>query len=289
MIEDVTDWTCLWDARAILGEGALWDARDDRLWWVDIKAPAVHWIDPAGGKRGSWTAPCRIGALAPRAAGGFVAASEQGFALVDPLAGTFQLVGDPEPDRPGNRFNDGALDGQGRFWAGTMDDAEEAATGALYRLDAAGGWSRQDDGYRVTNGPAFSPDGRTLYHNDSGRQLTYAFDLASDGSLSSRREFIRHEGGYPDGMTVDSDGCLWIAMWDGWEVRRFDPQGRRIGARRLPVARPTRPAFGGPALDRLFVTSASIGVDRGAQPLAGGLFEIHAPGAVGVAAMPFAG
>ena len=282
-------WQVVWEPGAILGEGTLWDPRDACVWWVDIKRPAIHWLPLGGDPRGSWTPPCRIGALAPRAAGGFVAATEHGFALVDPKAGTFQPLGNPEEDRPDNRFNDGALDLSGRFWAGTMDDAEKEATGALYRLDAIGDWSRCDDGYKVTNGPAFSPDGGTLYHNDSGRQLTYAFDLDGAGGIASRRILIRHTDGSPDGMTVDSDGDLWIAIWDGWEVRRFSPDGRQVEARRLPVARPTRPAFGGPALDRLFVSSASDEVDTAEQPLAGALFEIDEPGAAGFVVPPFAG
>ena len=280
--------TCLWEIGAILGEGALYDLRDDCVWSLDIKKPAVHWLHLGSGERTSWTPPTPIGALAPRLAGGFIAGAGRGFAVVDPRAGRFEAIGDPEPERPGNRMNDGALDARGRFWAGTMDDEEKDASGAFYRLDAADRWTRMDDGYKVTNGPAFSPDGRTLYHNDSGRQLTYAFDLAADGELSNRRVLIEHRDGYPDGMTVDAAGLLWIAMWDGWEVRRFAPDGRQVGAHRLPVARPTRPAFGGPRLDRLFVTSARSDAGND-QPLAGGLFEIESPGAVGQPTTPFAG
>lgn len=282
--------TCLWEIGAVLGEGALWDARDNCVWSVDIKKPQIYWLDLGTGARTSWTPPCATTALGPRAAGGFIAATARGFALVDPRAGRFELLGPPEPDRPHNRSNDGNLDALGRFWAGTMDDRDDARepTGALYRLDRSGEWLRMDDGYMVPNGPVFSPDGATLYHNDSGRQLTYAFDLAPDGSLSNRRVFIQHRDGYPDGMTIDASGHLWIAMWDGWAVRRFAPDGRQAGAVRMPVARPTRPAFGGAALDRLFVTSSSI--DAGAdQPQAGGLFEIAAPGTAGLPIMPFAG
>lgn len=281
-------WRLLWDAGAILGEGAVWSPREARLYWVDIKAPAIHWLDPVSGERGSWTPPCRVGSIAPRASGGFIAGCEQGFAHVDPHAGTFELIGDPEPERPGNRFNDGALDLQGRFWAGTMDDAEEQASGALYRFEAANRWERVDDGYRVTNGPAFSPDGRRMYHNDSALQLTYVFDL-EDGAATNRRVLIRHSDGYPDGMACDAEGCLWIAFWDGWAVRRFSPEGEQLAEHRLPVSRPTCPAFGGADLDRLFVTSASIGLDKALEPLAGGLFEICDHGARGVPVPAFAG
>lgn len=274
-------WRLLWDAGAILGEGAVWSGREGRLYWVDINGPQVHWLDPVGGERGSWTPPCRIGSIAPRGRGGFIAGTEQGFAHVDPHAGSFELIGDPEPERPGNRFNDGALDLAGRFWAGTMDDAMEQSSGALYRVDAADRWQRVDDGYRVTNGPAFSPDGRLMYHNDSALQLTYVFDLGADGTAANRRVFLKHEDGYPDGMVCDSEGCLWIASWEGWAVRRFAPDGQLLAEHRLPVSRPTCPAFGGPDLDRLFVTTASLDADKAAEPQAGGLFEICGHGARG--------
>jgi sugar lactone lactonase YvrE len=149
-----------------------------------------------------------------------------------------------------------------------------------------------DGGYRVTNGPAFSPDGKIMYHNDSARQLTYVFDLA-DGQPGERRIFLQFkEGeGYPDGMTVDSEGCLWIAFWDGWCVRRYSPGGEWLETLKMPVARPTSCAFGGLDLDQLYITSASVGLDqaaRGMQPNAGGLFMVT-PGVRGLDDAPFAG
>jgi xylono-1,5-lactonase len=174
-----------------------------------------------------------------------------------------------------------------------MDNDEKEATGALYRLGPGQKWARVDDGYRVTNGPAFSPDGRLMYHNDSARQITYLFDLDDAGEARNRRIFLRFgEGdGYPDGMTVDAEGCLWIAFWDGWCVRRFSPEGERIAELKLPVQRPTSCAFGGADLDRLLVTSASIGLsdgDKATQPQAGGLFLLE-PGVSGLADTPFPG
>jgi len=150
-----------------------------------------------------------------------------------------------------------------------------------------------DENYRVTNGPAFSPDGRRLYHNDSARQVTYVFDMDEDGNAANRREFARYGDGdgFPDGMTVDVEGCLWIAFWDGWCLRRLSPDGRRIGEVRLPVQRPTSCVFGGERLDRLFISSARIGLagtDLAAQPYAGGLFAADV-GVTGIADVPFAG
>lgn len=283
--------SCIADSRAILGEGPVWVAREQALYWLDIKGQAMfRWSGEGPYER--WGTPFRIGSLAPRSAGGFVAGTERGFAFVDPRAARYEPFADPEPDRPGNRFNDGKLDRDGRFWAGTMDDAEREASGALYRLDADLDWQLMDDGYRVTNGPAFSPDGRIMYHNDSARQLIYAFDLDA-GEPRNRRVFASFgEGdGYPDGMTVDAEGCLWVAFWDGWCLRRFAPDGERLERIELPVQRPTSCAFGGPALDMLFITSARIGLDENSlamQPSAGGLFMLR-PGVSGVPDTPFTG
>ncbi|HZG45679.1 MAG TPA: SMP-30/gluconolactonase/LRE family protein, partial [Allosphingosinicella sp.] len=206
---------------------------------------------------------------------------------------TATVIADPEPDLPANRFNDGKVDRAGRFWAGTMDRHERDASGSLYRLDPDRSWTRIDSGYRVTNGPAFSRDGRTMYHTDSARQTVYAFDLAEDGSPSNRRVHLHFgEGdGYPDGMTVDAEDCLWIAFWDGWCVRRFSPAGQRLAELRVPAQRPTSCAFGGPDLDQLFITTASRDLtaeERARQPCAGGLF-MTSPGVTGLAEPLFAG
>ena len=188
-----------------------------------------------------------------------MAASARGFVLIDACIRDFDVIGHPEPTLPRNRFNDGKLDLKGRFWAGPMDDAEEAPTGSLYRLDADLRWSVQDHGYRVSNGPAFSPDGRWLYHADSADRVIHRMALREpEGDLAERGEFARFDArhGYPDGMTCDAEGCLWVAFWDGWCIRRLSPDGAILCEVRLPVARPTSCAFAGAGLDRLFVSSA---------------------------------
>jgi sugar lactone lactonase YvrE len=282
---------CIADVKAVLGEGPIWVGREQALYWVDIKGFKIFRLGE-GDELSVWPTPYRIGSLAPWAEGGFIAGTDQGFARVDPEKNLFELLFDPEPERANNRFNDGKADRSGRFWAGTMDDTESEASGALYRVGANLAPIRVDDGYRVTNGPAFSPDGRTMYHSDSARQVIYAFDLDHDGNASNRREFARFgEGeGYPDGMTVDSQGCLWSAFWDGWCVRRFSPAAMHAEDRGAgPEAHQLR--LWRPALDRLYVTSASIGLDEKAlavQPCAGGLFLLE-PGLAGVAEVPFAG
>ncbi len=284
--------TCVADVHAVLGEGPVWVQREAALYWVDIKGRKIFRID-AEGERREWATPFRVGSLAPRASGGFIAGTDQGIAEIDLDAGRFDILHHPESHLPDNRFNDGKVDRSGRFWAGTMDDTEKDATGSLYRIGADLTATRIDETYKVTNGPAFSPVGDIMYHNDSARQVTYAFDLDADGNASERRVFATYgEGdGYPDGMTVDSDGCLWIAFWDGWCARRYSPDGECIGKLDVPVSKPTSCAFGGPNFDRLYITSASIGLgdsDLAKQPQAGGLFMVT-PGVSGIAELPFAG
>lgn len=270
----------------------MWLAAEQALYWVDIKSQKIFRLD-ADGQVSEWPSPFRVGSLVPRQSGGFIAGTDRGLAEVDIDAGRFKIFAEPERDRPGNRFNDGKVDRAGRFWAGSMDDKEREATGALYRIDADLGWRRVDDDYRVTNGPAFSPDGTRMYHTDSARQQIYAFPLGQDGELGDRELFAQFTGqdGYPDGMTVDSEGYLWVAFWDGWCVRRLSPKGEVVRTVDLPVQRPTSCAFGGADLDQLYVTSASVGLeadDLAVQPCAGGLFLVET-GARGLAETPFAG
>jgi len=284
--------SCVADVHAVLGEGPVWVAREAALYWVDIKGLKIFRLDEKGEVE-QWRTPFRVGSIAPRSSGGFIAGTDQGIAQFDEHSGRLEILFQPEEDLPGNRFNDGKVDRSGRFWAGTMDDKELAASGTLYRIGPDLRWAAIDSGYKVTNGPAFSPDGHTMYHNDSARQLTYAFDLDPDGNVTNRRillEFGQGDG-FPDGMTFDAQGCLWIAFWDGWCVRRFSPDGELLAKVAMPVASPTSCAFGGPKLDRLYVTSASIDLDEAQlrmQPNAGGLFMLS-PGVQGVEDVAFAG
>ncbi len=283
---------CVADVHAVLGEGPVWVERDAALYWVDIKGRQIFRLDDRG-KLDQWPTPYRVGSLAPRASGGFIAGTDRGIATLDLEGGRFEIAHHPEAHLPDNRFNDGKVDRHGRFWAGSMDDTEKDATGTLYRIDPGFRATRIDESYRVTNGPAFSPTGDLMYHNDSARRITYAFDLDGDGNAANRRVFATYQDGegYPDGMTVDAEGCLWIAFWDGWCVRRYSPAGECLRKIDVPVSKPTSCAFGGADLDRLYITSASIGLDEAAlavQPQAGGLF-MGSPGARGVAEIPFAG
>jgi D-xylonolactonase len=283
---------CVADVHALLGEGPVWVEREQALYWLDIKGRKIFRLDDGQTLR-EWPTPLRVGSLAPRSAGGFIGGTEDGIALIDPDSDRFEIVARPEEALPNNRFNDGKLDRQGRFWAGTMDDEERQASGTLYRVGPDFDCTAVDGGYKVTNGPAFSPSGELMYHSDTARQLTYVFDVDPQGNATNRRTFLQfNEGdGYPDGMTVDSDGCLWIAFWDGWCIRRFSSDGELLQTVEIPAARPTSCAFGGPNLDRLYVTSARIGLDEEAlamQPNAGGLFMLS-PGVRGLQDAPFAG
>lgn len=282
---------CIADVGATLGEGPVWVAREGALYWVDIPDRRLFRWTEAGGVN-DIALSRHVCSIVPRASGGFIGAGYDGFLSIS-RDFDVEVIGNPEPDLPGNRFNDGKLDRAGRLWAGTMDRAETGVSGSLYRLDTSLDWVRIDTGYRVTNGPAFSRDGRTLYHTDSARQTVYAFDLAADGSATDRRVHLRFAAGegYPDGMTVDAEDCLWIAFWDGWCVRRFSPAGERLAELPVPVQRPTSCAFGGPALDRLFITSARRDLTDAAladQPQAGGVFMTR-PGVSGLPDVPFGG
>lgn len=185
-------------------------------------------------------------------------------------------LGHPEVDQRDNRFNDGASGPDRRYWAGTMDDAEKRATGSLYAFTPDGEYAVLDTGYRVPNGPAFSPDGSIVYHSDSARGEVYAFDLLPDGSLGDKRVFARFEdhAGSPDGMTADTDGNLWIAMWDGARIEKVSPSGERVGSIPIPTRRPTSCTFVDEACTEMYVTSASIGLGP-EDKLAGGLFHVR--------------
>lgn len=271
--------SCVWPLGALLGEGPLWWA--GALWFTDIKARKIHRFDPPTGAGKSWSSPSETGFLAPRRSGHFLAGTRTGLMDFDPASGHFTPLCEVEPTRPANRLNDGAVDPEGRLWFGSMDDAESRSTGMLYRFHR-GSLAPMDSGYVITNGPAFSPDGRVLYHTDTLERRIYAFDLGRDGALSNKRVFVEIEegAGYPDGPSVDSEGCLWTGLFAGWAVRRYDPAGRLVQTVPFPVANITKIAFGGEDLTTVYATTAAKGLDAAglkAQPLAGGLFTFAAP------------
>ncbi|WP_293975087.1 SMP-30/gluconolactonase/LRE family protein [Sphingomonas sp.] len=272
---------CVADISALLGEGPLWDVARETLWWVDIKRARLHRHSPATGETRFLQLDRRITAVGLAAGGRFVACGDEGFVRLDPETGAIEPIATPEGEAPGNRFNDGKVDPLGRFWAGTMDDAEQEASGAIHCLEADGRARRVAEGFRVPNGPAFDSAGR-MYLADSALGRIYAYPAGGDAPRTLFASF-REEQGFPDGMTCDAEDHLWVAFWDGWCVRRLSPDGRIVAEVQMPVERPTSLAFGGEGLGTLFVTSASVGLNEtalAAQPLAGGLFAFE-PGMVG--------
>jgi sugar lactone lactonase YvrE len=264
----------VWDLQAELGEGPVWSARERCLWFVDIKGRRLHRYGEDG-SRASWDTPDQTGFALPAEDGSLVCGVRSGLHRFDPATGAFELLTTVEPDRPQNRLNDGFVAPDGSLWFGSMDDSEETVSGALYRYHR-GEITRHDDGYRVTNGPAMSPDGRTLYHNDTTERRIYAFDH-DDGRLSNKRLFAETDDGSADGPSVDSAGVVHVGLFNGSGVARFSPEGERIGTIRFPVVTVTKAAFGGDDLRTLYCTTAWLGnADRRAeQPTLGGLFRVR--------------
>jgi sugar lactone lactonase YvrE len=283
------------DTKAVLGEGAIWDARAQRLYWVDIRPGHLHVFNPADGNDGVFEVGQMVGTVVPRARGGVMLALEHGFAAFDLTTGRLTPWHDPEEHLPRNRFNDGKCDPAGRFWAGTISLDREPGVASLYCLEPDGQVRRVLQGVTNSNGIAWSLDGATLYYIDTPTQQVTAFDyeLAS-GRIENPRTAISvaPDLGKPDGMTIDAEGMLWIAHWDGGCVGRWDPgTGRLLQTLAVPARRVTSCAFGGPSLEDLYITTARVGLteaELALTPHAGGLFRAR-PGVRGVPAFEFAG
>lgn len=283
------------DAKVLLGEGPWWNAATQQLYWVDIEGCAVHVFDPATGEDRRIDVGQMAGAVVGRKSGGVALALQHGFYGLDLETEKLTLLVDPEADLPENRFNDGKCDSQGRFWAGTTRINHDQQVGSLYRLDADLTVHRELGEVWISNGLAWSSNDRTMFFIDSPIRQVVAFDFDADaGSINNKRLVIEiPEGaGFPDGMTIDEEGMLWIALWDGWRVIRVNPaDGKIINEIRMPVARPTSCVFGGANLDELYITSASTRMsaeELAKQPLAGGLFRCS-PGVRGLPMTPFVG
>jgi sugar lactone lactonase YvrE len=300
------DWEVAIPAGAELGERPFWDAGQGCLLWVDIGAGRLHRYRPgAGDEIALDLCGVALGAAAPRRGGGYVLATAAGFRLTAPIArgggagaGSAQL--DEHALRPAGmpadaRFNDGACDPAGRFWAGTVTKDVRPGAGALYRLDPDGTVTLALDGVTESNGLGWSLDGGTFYFIDSGepepRIRAFGWDL-STGELGPSRDLVRFPGGpVPDGLVVDAEGTLWVAVWGGGQVHRYAPDGELLAVLPVPVSQPTCPAFGGPGLGELYLTTAWEGMtasQRAAEPLAGHVLRAH-PGARGHPGYSFGG
>ncbi len=284
----------VWDIRAVLGEGPVWVEAENAVYWVDIMSKKVHRYALAEGAKTTWTFDFAVTSLNPRRDGGFIGTIEDGYAIIDFDALSAQPIQLPEADLPGNRFNDGKVDKSGRYWAGTMDIEQVGENGSLYRLDPDLSVERVDTDYIICNGPAFSVDNRTIYHTDSIKRVIYALDIGADGSLSKKRvftQFTRDDEGVPDGMTVDSEDCLWVAHFGGARLSRYSPAGEILSVLPLPALNITSCTFAGPELDTLYITSACtfMSDEQMVQyPLAGSLFS-YQPGVKGAPTPLFAG
>jgi len=280
---------CVSEVRAVLGEGPLWVPGENSIYWVDIKGKTLHRLCLSDEAHDSWPMPEMLGWIVERQnCKGFIAGFQSGFArlFLDPIR--IERICAPEEHLPDNRMNDAAVDRSGCIWAGTMDDRELEATGSLYRLDGSGQCEIRDSGYAVANGPAFSPDHDLLYHTDTGRRVIYRFRLSENGCLGRREVFITfpESWGWPDGMATDIEGGIWVAHWGGGRLSRFRPDGSLERFVEFPVSQVTSCCFAGPELERMFVTTASIG--RESEPLAGCLFEVT-PGVRGAPTYAYCG
>lgn len=283
---------------SLLGEGPVWDHRAQRLYWVDIEGFALHVYNPATRAHRVLPTGEFIGSAAIRRSGGLIAALKSGFAAIDPETGSITPIADAESRLPGNRFNDGKCDPAGRFWAGSLalDEDNGEGLGNLYCLDADHNVHLKVPGVWISNGLAWTRDARTMYYIDSPKQRVVAYDYDNaSGAIANPRAVIEapaSEMGYPDGMTIDEEGMLWIAHWDGGHVCRWNPHtGKELAEIKVPVSRPTSCIFGGEDFGTLYITSARTRLKPeilAGQPLAGSIFKCR-PGVHGLPMNEYAG
>ena len=282
----------IWNGQATLGEGPIWDPAREVLWFVDIKQHTVHQLDAEGGDARSWQAPAQVGWVIPAADGRLVAGLQTGLAVFDPRDGSFTPLAEVEADLPTNRLNDATVGADGAIWFGSMDDNEKDRTGRFYRWDGQQVTPLAIDPVRITNGPALSPDGATLYCVDTVGSVIHAVSLDADGQVAATRPFavVDPKHGHPDGCSVDSAGNVWLGLWGGWRARLYSPAGEVLREVWLPASNVTKVALGGPDLKTAFVTTARAGLSDAQlaeQPEAGNVFafDVDIPG---IAAAPAA-
>jgi sugar lactone lactonase YvrE len=290
-IETDVEIQCVVASADILGEVPRWDERSKRLWWVDLRRPALQYWEPETKRHVAERLHPDLltGSMALRDRGGFVLATSTGIYLYTPGSGmAAQRIAHPEADKEGLRLNDGRCDRRGRFWVGSMHDTNRQAVGTLYRLDPDHSCHAMLDGFVLPNAICWSPDDRVMYFADTHNQIVWAFDYDIDrGQISNRRVFKdwTHQIGRPDGATVDSEGYVWNCMVASGQLVRLAPDGSVDRVIQLPVTNPTCPAFGGEDLDTLYITSHSQRLtpeQHAREPLAGALLSLT----VGVRGFP---
>lgn len=279
---------------SLLGEGPVWNAKQKLICWVDILNGEIHQYSPEEKKHSITEVHQMIGSIAVCTDGNFIAALQNGFAFIDRKTGEIKMIADPESHLPNNRFNEGKCDPAGRFWAGTMALSEDPGVGNVYAMHNDLIPTKKIGEVTISNGMAWSADHKTFYYIDTPTLEIVAYDYdKATGNISSKRRIIQieKEDGFPDGMTIDNEGMLWIAHWDGWQVTRWDPEnGKKLFIIKLPVAKITSCTFGGNGFEDLYITSAKVGLSENElkqQPLAGYLFVLRNSGFKGVPAVEF--
>ncbi len=279
---------------SLLGEGPVWDFRKKTICWVDILNGQIHEYDSSENLHRVITVNQMIGAMAVCKNGHFIAALKNGFGFVDRDSGAVSMISNPEPDLPGNRFNDGKCGPDGRFWAGTMSHTDEPEKGSFYLLDKDLSVTKKMERVSISNGMSWSLDHSVFYYIDTPTFTVAAFDFDKvNAKIKNKRVAIHipEKEGSPDGMTIDREGMLWIAHWDGWQITRWNPlSGKKILSIPFPVARVTSCCFGGENLQDLYITSAKTGLTAfqlQEQPLAGCLFIIRNIGCQGLPLFEF--
>jgi sugar lactone lactonase YvrE len=289
-----TEVTKVLTAKMQIGEGPVWDAKHQRLLWVDIVGQELNVFNPADGSNKTYKFPDIVTSATPRAAGGVLLTLRRSIALFDLATEKLETIAEVEADMPGNRFNDGKTDRQGRHWAGTMGDVDwNHPIGNLYRIGADRKPVRMEQKVCCSNGIGWSPDNKTMYFCESFAHVIHAYDFdAATGEIANRRPFTSvNTESFPDGLTVDAEGFVWSAQPVFGRIVRYDPAGKMERIIELPVSRGTSVMFGGPNLDTLYVTTMRTTLDDAQlaeEPLAGCLLAIK-PGVRGIAEVPFQG
>jgi sugar lactone lactonase YvrE len=272
--------------RAILGEGPVWDVRDKVLWWLDIPGENLHRHNPATGADDTWALGRQVGALVPRESGGIVLATPEGFVAFDPATAAETVLASVEADDADTRMNDGKCDRAGRFYAGTMAYDYKTGVGSFYRLDPDGTVTKLFGGTSISNGLAWSADDSTLFYIDSPTGSVDAFDFdASSGTLANRRPVAKIDEALPDGMCIDDESFLWVALYGGGAVHRYSPDGTLDGVLEVPARNVTCCAFGGDDWGDLYITTARGDED---DPAGGALYRCR-PGVTGPPVNVFTG
>lgn len=281
---------CVVKVNNLLGESPIWSVERQALFWIDVRNPMIHRFVPATGKHDKWTVETEIGSIGLAQDGKLIAGLRTGFGLYDLETNTYEVIADPEGEGRLNtvRMNDGKVDRAGRYWCGSMEDPGQSPVGTLYRLDTDRSCHAVEGEIRIPNSLCWSPDSRTMYFADSRQHTIWAHDYDLEtGAMTNRRVFVEVEEslGVPDGATVDAEGFVWSAQMFGGRVTRYDPDGKAERVVELPVPQITCCAFGGADMDVLYITTASVRMNRedlAAQPLAGGLFTVD----VGIKGLP---